>query len=82
MNKIDSFSGQYEFLSNFYNCKVVYDNIKYKHSEGAFQAQKTLDLGQRLLISSLSAGKSKRYCGRNGKITLREDWEQVKDYVM
>lgn len=82
MNKIDSFSGRYEFLSNFYNCSVKFNGITYGHSEGAFQAQKTLNENQRLEISKMTAGQSKRYCGRKGPITLREDWEQVKDNIM
>lgn len=42
-NIIDLFDGEYAFLSNFYLCKVKYNGIEYKHSEGAFQAQKTLN---------------------------------------
>ena len=39
MNKvIDSFSGEYDFLSNFYNCPVEYEGITYLNSEAAFQA--------------------------------------------
>jgi hypothetical protein len=29
MKVIDKFSGEYEFLSNFYNCKLVYNGITY-----------------------------------------------------
>lgn len=82
MGKIDSFSGEYEFLSNFYICPVDFGGVRYNHSEGAFQAQKTLDINERLKIVELSPGQSKRYCGTRGKIKLRKDWEQVKYDIM
>ena len=44
MAKIDSFSGEYDFLSNFYSQEITYDGIKYPTNEHAFQAAKTLDL--------------------------------------
>ena len=84
---IDKFDGtEYGFLSNFHPCEFEYKGITYKHSEGAFQAQKTLDEKERQYIATLSAGESKRACGRRGlkgfKINFRTDWEQVKDQVM
>ena len=82
MKVIDSFSGRYDFLSNFYICSVKFNGITYAHSEGAFQAQKTLSKNERIKVSQMTPGQSKRYCGRRGHITLREDWEQVKDNIM
>ena len=84
---IDKFDGtKYGFLSNFYSCPVVYNGIEYKHSEGAFQAQKTLDEKERQYVATLTAGESKRACGRQGlkgfKVTFRSDWEEVKDNIM
>ena len=88
---IDKFDGtEYGFLSNFHPCKVTYNGITYNHSEGAFQAQKTLNEEERQFISTLTPGKSKRACGRHGlsengslfKIKLRADWEEVKDQIM
>ena len=81
-NIIDLFDGEYAFLSNFYLCKVTYNGIEYKHSEGAFQAQKTLNEQERAYIASLSPGQSKRKAGRHGVISLRADWEEVKDQIM
>lgn len=87
MEVIDKFDGtRYRFLSNFYLCAVVYDGILYMHSEGAFQAQKTLDTELRKYVANLTAANSKKACGRRGlygfKIELRPDWEVVKDDVM
>lgn len=82
---IKNFSGKYKFLSNFYTCKVTYNNIEYNHSEGAFQAQKTLDEEQRKYIATLTASESKRACGKRGfKIELRPDWlyDKVRNEVM
>lgn len=89
---ITKFDGtQYGFLSNFHPCKVVYNGIEYKHTEGAFQAQKTLDENLKVAIAKLSASESKKACGRHGlrlkdgtfiKIDLRPDWEEVKDQIM
>lgn len=94
MNKekvINVFKGKYAFLSNFYDCKIDYNGVSYKHSEGAFQAQKTLNEALRLDIAKLTASDSKKACGRYGlttkegrriKVNLRTDWEEVKDQIM
>ena len=76
---INSFSGPYEFLSNFYNCPVTAWGITYRNSESAFQAQKTKDEEIRKEFSNLNPSQGKLK-GRN--IELREDWEEVKDSVM
>lgn len=82
VNKIDSFSGKYEFLSNFYECPfgISFEGIIYPTVEHAFQAAKTLDFDIRLTIAALvTPGLAKR-AGR--KVSLRSDWEQVKIDVM
>lgn len=83
---ICSFDGAYDFLSNFYPCKVIYNGIEYKHTEGAFQAQKTLNEEERKYIATLTPAQAKKACGRKGlkgfKVELREDWEEIKYNVM
>lgn len=80
MNKlIDSFSGEYEFLSNFYNCPVEYEGITYLNSEAAFQAAKTLDMKAREEFSNLSPSKAK---AKGRQVVLREDWEDMKFHIM
>ena len=76
---IDSFAREYEFLSNFYPAEVVYQGIKYKNNEAAFQAQKTKDIKDRFQFASLNPSEAKKL-GR--RIELRSDWEQVKTNVM
>lgn len=71
---IDSFSGDYRFLSNFYELgsKPTVEHI--------FQAMKTQDLDEQVwVLSSPSPGSAKR---RGRKVTLRNDWEDIKINVM
>jgi len=54
---IDSFSGKYEFLSNFYYSPIVLDNIEYPTVEHAYQCQKTFNHLERTKILYLLDGK-------------------------
>ena len=76
---IDNFSGDYFFLSNFYNVYVDYEGISYCSSEAAFQAAKTMNTEERSRIARMSPSDSKK-AGR--RLQLRPDWESVKDRVM
>lgn len=42
-SKVVGFTGDYRFLSNFYNCKIYLDGKLYKSVEAAYVASKTLD---------------------------------------
>jgi ribA/ribD-fused uncharacterized protein len=77
--RIDSFDGEFDFLSNFLQTDVFLDGVRYANSEAAFQAQKCAKMIDRFQFANLLPGKAKRL-GR--KVTLRSDWEQVKDQVM
>jgi ribA/ribD-fused uncharacterized protein len=77
--KIDSFKGEYRWLSNFYLAEVVLDGFVYPSSEHAYQAAKTLNLEERRAILSMSVSEAKK-AGR--KVTLRSDWEDIKLDVM
>lgn len=83
MDVIDSFDGEFAFLSNFYEQpNLITDemNIAYFTVEHYFQAAKTLDKNLRKRMSILDTpGKVKR-AGRN--LDLRPDWEKVKIDVM
>lgn len=76
---IDSFKGKYFFLSNFFEAPVEYDGLVYRNAEAAFQAQKTNSKAERQQFTTLDASSSKRL-GRS--VTLRSDWEDVKDKIM
>ena len=77
---IESFHGEFRFLSNFWPAAVTYDGIKYPTVEHAFQAAKTLDFAQRWAISKLNAPGQAKRVGR--RVSIRPDWEQVKNAVM
>ena len=60
MNKIESFREPYDFLSNFYNCKIVYKGITYNNAEAAYQAQKS---PERILeFCNLTGAQAKKLC--------------------
>ncbi len=79
MEPITSFSGEYEFLSNFSPSVVMLDDVSYPTVENAFQAAKTLDPMLRIPFENYTPGKAKRE-GR--KLKLQPHWEEVKyDYM-
>lgn len=78
---IDSFSGDYFFLSNFYPVEIEYEGLTYQSSEHAYQAAKSLDPEVRKLFTDpkMLAGQAKKL-GR--KIEARPDWNIVRADVM
>ena len=77
--KINSFTGEYYFLSNFYETPVTYNGITYLNNEAAFQAQKCKSSAEREMFADLNASEAKKL-GR--KVPLRADWEIIKMDVM
>lgn len=81
MNRIDSFKRkETKFLSNFYPVTVSFEGERYAAVEDAFQAAKTLDPKERMLIQLCQTPADARKCGR--KVTLRPDWNAVKVSIM
>jgi hypothetical protein len=76
---IASFRGEYQYLSNFYRCSIMYEGMEYVSAENAFQAAKTLNMKERVPFQFCAPGQAK-HLGKN--LALREDWEQVKEQVM
>lgn len=74
--KIDSFTGQYRFLSNFYPARVIYSGIEFPTSEHAYVAAKTTDQALREQISRIKYPSEAKRLGRT--IGLRADWEKVR----
>ena len=87
---INSFTGLYDFLSNFYMKSILWDSILYPSAEHAYQATKTTDIGMRYWFSSdpgayhsddgvrlpvLTAGQAKR---KGRELPLRFNWEEFK----
>ena len=77
---IESFTGEYEFLSNFYVCPVTYNGITYKSSEHAYQAAKALTKEDHdAVMNCKTPGQAKRM---GAKIQIKPDWDKIKNRVM
>jgi N-glycosidase YbiA len=77
---IDSFRGNYGFLSNFSLVDVEFDGRVYPSVEHAYQAAKTTDsIAREQIRRAYSPSQAKRM-GR--KLDLRPDWDSVKLGVM
>jgi hypothetical protein len=80
MTTIDSFSGEFEFLSNFYPCQVMFDGVVWKSVEHAYQAAKTDSCKERTAIyGATSPARAKRL---GAKVRLRKGWDQLRLGVM
>ena len=79
---IDSFQGEYRFLSNFYTAEVVYEGMTYPTSEHAYQAAKTLDPAERKKIAAMPTPSQAKSAGRALGPKQRADWETAKFNVM
>lgn len=79
-NMIDSFTGKYRFLSNFWHCNIRFEGKTYPSTEHAFQAAKTHDAAERETIRKITTPKEAKRYGR--RVKLRKDWESVKLNIM
>lgn len=74
MSAIDSFTGNHEFLSNFFEfgSKPTVEHI--------FQSMKTTDMAEQIwVLSAPTPGTAKR---RGRKVTMRPDWNDIRLDVM
>jgi ribA/ribD-fused uncharacterized protein len=75
-NKIDFFTGENFFLSNFYPCQIPFLGLMYPSVEHAYQASKSLEPEVRESIrNAATPGKAKRL---GGKVVVRPDWKEIK----
>ena len=95
---IDSFSGEYRFLSNFYPCSITILGVTFSSSEHAFQAMKATSLRAALLVNGTHLETDDRMpdgiriahdpitAGQAKKagrlIEKRKDWDNVRIDVM
>ncbi|MBE3085742.1 MAG: NADAR family protein, partial [Bacteroidetes bacterium] len=79
LKTIDSFTNSYFFLSNFYPCKILYDQIEFPSVEHAYQAMKCLDPASRKEFLTCTPGQAKRL---GKKVLLRLDWSSIKQDIM
>lgn len=80
MESITTFRGQYFYLSNFYPARVHFENLEYPTAEHAYQAAKTIQHEERLMIQALDTPAEAKKLGR--QITIRSDWDGFKIQVM
>lgn len=80
MSVIDSFRGEYGFLSNFHKCRVEFKGMTYPSVEHAFQAAKNPDPEYRNSVAAVGSPVTAKRMGK--KTALRPDWEEVKEGVM
>lgn len=73
---IDDFSGEYEFLSNFYPAPITYCGLTMPTAEHAFAAAKTESVNDILRIAQASTPGEAKGIGRG--VTLRPNWDQIK----
>lgn len=76
---INSFRGEYYFLSNFYDAPVYYEGLLYKNNEAAFQAAKVTDKEARMEFINLNPSDAKR---KGRRVHLRENWDTIKFDIM
>lgn len=81
MSVIDSFSGEFRFLSNFWIVDVLYENVLYRSSEHAYQAAKCKNPEEKILFSNpkLTAAGAKKL---GKKVEVVDNWESIKFKVM
>lgn len=77
---IDKFDGEYRFLSNFYASPIKAHGKMWPTAEHLFQAAKSNDPIEREAIRLLETPGQAKRMGR--RLTLREDWDQIKNLVM
>jgi ribA/ribD-fused uncharacterized protein len=77
---INSFRGEYSFLSNFSPASVHLDEVEYPTVEHAYQAAKTLDIKERNSIRLAPSPGTAKKLGRH--VTLRQGWGRICVQVM
>lgn len=77
MTIINHFKDEYAFLSNFYICPIIIDNIIYRSTENFYQAAKSKKLNKDLCMCLPHESKK-----LDRKLKLRKDWDSIKDNIM
>lgn len=71
---------EFEFLSNFYPCKIVVNGVEYPSVEHAFQSEKTvLDFEKEAIRLAKNPAIAKKL---GKKVCLRSGWEENKVSIM
>jgi hypothetical protein len=73
---IDSFKGPFSFLSNFFPAPIKTKLGIFPTAEHLYQACKTKDHQQQLMIMQLATPAEAKKVGKT--LTIREDWDELK----
>jgi len=73
---IDSFRGEFAFLSNFFEQPIEVAGAVYPTAEHAFQAMKTRETSEQYHVQTAPTPASAKARGK--KVTLREDWDTAR----
>jgi ribA/ribD-fused uncharacterized protein len=77
---IIEFRGEYRWLSNFAEAEVEWEGRKFSTTEAAYQAAKTTIVEEIEYVQQApTPGRARR---RGQKVTMRDDWDEVKISVM
>jgi hypothetical protein len=80
---IDSFRGEYWFLSMFSPVLIIgANNLAYRSGEAAFHGGKTSDPQIRAWIAAAPTPLEAKRRGRSRKVALRSDWDSHRHVVM
>ena len=74
--------GEYGYLATYSNYGFFKDGVFWKTSEHYYQAQKFMDSDTKIRIQNAETPKIASTIGRDRKLNLRSDWEEVKQDVM
>ena len=73
MNVINSFDGEYDFLSNFYECPILWKGNLYRNSESIYQSYKTLDNVIKSIVNNVNY-EIVNAVGSPFRDEITEDW--------
>jgi len=81
IDTIESFRGEYSWLSNFVDVKITLNGITYPSVEHAYMSAKCDSADWRFMCSSgnYTAGEIKKL---SKEVSIRHDWEKIKTKVM
>ena len=57
-DRINSFKGEYDFLSNRFPCNILWEGLQYRSAEAAFQASKCKNEKERIVFAGCSTDKA------------------------
>ena len=78
---VESFRGEYRYLSNFQAVKIIFEGIEYPSIEHAYMSAKSdsMEWKSKCADKNITAGKIKRL---SHTISLKADWDDIKLDVM